>query len=83
MECAPMYLIPSQIPSGDSPYQFRVNMSSLEPAGASCSTVAVRELLPLLPAEITAARDLNRKIKANVDNTLFLYPFKLEKFKKR
>ena len=92
-DCPPMYLIPSQIPSDDTPYQFRVNMFSLDSAGPSCkhldafeasiSSVAVRELLPLLPPEIAAARDFNRKIKANVDNTLFLYPFKLEKFKKR
>ena len=84
VDCPPMYLIPSQIPSEDSPFIFRMNMSSLDPAGRNCSAVAVRDLLSVLPTKIlSSSRDVTRKIKANVDNTLFLYPLTFDKFKGR
>lgn len=80
-------LLPSQIQSETAQLTYANYKSSLSRYSKAHAALAVRHLLPLLPVSLPRSAldftQLTRQAKAAVDNTMFVYPVMLDRFKNR
>lgn len=80
-------LLPSQIQSESAQLSYANYKSSLSRYSKAHAALSVRHLLPLLPVSLPRSAldftQVTRQAKSAVDNTLFVYPVMLDRFKNR
>lgn len=80
-------VVPAQIQSETAQLVYTHYKGSLQRHSKPHAALAVRELLPLLPTVSAKGtvdfQQITRQAKCGVDNTLFVYPTLLDRFKNR
>lgn len=80
-------LLPAQIQSESAQLSYANYKATLTKYSKAHAALSVRHLLPLLPAYLPRSpmdfTQVTRQAKSSVDNTLFVYPIMLDRFKNR
>ena len=80
------FVLPAQIQSEDAQLTYTTYHTTLGGYSKPHAALAVRQLLPLLPTAMRSPMDFSqviRQAKTSVDNTIFVYPVLLDRFKNR